>query len=61
MLQNANIQMQRDANYLITNWNGTGLFQYKSSEEKRGEQPQVHRITATGNSTGSILSSFFPI
>ncbi|MDR2855055.1 MAG: hypothetical protein LBV40_02715 [Methanomicrobiales archaeon] len=61
MLQNASIQMQRDANFVMTNWNGTGLFQYKSSEEKNGEQPLVHRIIATGNSNGSIFSSFFSV
>ena len=59
MLQNANIQMQHDTHYLITNWNGTGLFQYMSSEEKEGERPRVHHIITTGNSTGSLLSSFF--
>ena len=58
MLQNAHIQIQHDKNYLLTSWNGTGLFQFMSSEEKRGEQPLVHHIMATGNSTGSILSSF---
>jgi hypothetical protein len=58
ILQNANIQKQNNGNYLITNWNGTGLFQYKSSEEKNGEQPLVHRILTTGNSTGGIISSF---
>ena len=60
ILQNANMQTQQNGNYLITNWNGTGLFQYKSSEEKKGEQPLVHHIMATGNSTGGIISSFFP-
>ena len=58
MLQNARIQMQHDADYMLTNWNGTGLLQYRSSEEGGGERPRVHHITATGNSSGSILSFF---
>ena len=34
MLQNTHIQMQHDADYLLINRNGTGLFQYRSREEE---------------------------